>query len=164
MTGQVGQVGQATLICPRSRLFSEWKARSRNVNRETLVPLVPSALPHTASGVPVACGTESLAPPPSPILSDYAAFRLADIPTDPLYCGRLEGRVPPGWSRDGWIAVTHDRMRRTDDKAMRGRLHAELRAVEPSPQGRRRAPLRSGRRAGARTPPERENAANTAWA
>jgi len=47
VTTGVGQVGQATLICPRSRLFSEWKVRCKDTNKETPVPLVPvNETPH----------------------------------------------------------------------------------------------------------------------
>jgi hypothetical protein len=52
------------------------------------------------------------------------------IDIDPYHTGRLEGRVPSGWSRDGWIMVTKDWMRRTDDEVVLGLLRAELDAVE----------------------------------
>jgi hypothetical protein len=69
-------------------------------------------------------------PPPSPIPSDWVSIPLEQCIFDPLYIGTLTGKVPDGWSRDGWIMVTRDRMRRTDDKAMRARLQAEIDAVE----------------------------------
>jgi len=68
--------------------------------------------------------------PPSPLPSDWVAIPLEACLFDPLYTGRLDGKVPDGWSRDGWIMVTRDRMTRTDDKAMRERLQAEIEAVE----------------------------------
>jgi len=68
-------------------------------------------------------------PPPSPIPSDYAVIPWP-IDIDPYHTGRLEGRVPSGWSRDGWIMVTRDRMKRTNDEVVLGMLRAELDAVE----------------------------------
>jgi len=81
------------------------------------------------------------------------------IDIDPLYTGRLTGKVPDGWTRDGWIISLRDRITRTHMQPGRRMLQAELDAIEatvkPSPQGDRRAPLRRARRAGAETPSER---------
>jgi len=66
---------------------------------------------------------------PEPIPFGSVAIPLEQCIFDPLYRGTLTGQVPPGWSRDGWIMVTRDRMCRTDDKAMRDRLQAEIDAV-----------------------------------
>lgn len=52
------------------------------------------------------------------------------IDIDPLHTGRLTGKVPPGWSRDGWIMVTRDRMTRTNDPELLRLLQAELDAIE----------------------------------
>lgn len=49
---------------------------------------------------------------------------------DPLHTGRLTGKVPSGWSREGWIMVTRDRMTHTNDEVVLGLLRAELSALE----------------------------------
>ena len=129
---QVVQAVQANNHCPRVNLFREWKNRIQQHNKETPVPPVPpveSALPHTGSGVSAEHSTDALVPPPS----DWHSFTLSDVPTDPLHTGRLEGRVPHGWTRNGWIAATRDRIVRTDDPVVRRMLQGELDAVEAPP-------------------------------
>ena len=82
------------------------------------------------------------------------------IDIDPLYRGidGLTGRVPPGWSKSGWVCSLRDRITRTHIQPGRRRLQTELGAIEaavkPSPQGDKRAPLRRARWAGAGTPSE----------
>lgn len=68
-------------------------------------------------------------------LSDWNAdyrhsFTLADVPTDALYTGKLTGRVPDKWTKQGWIIAIRDRLKRTNDRVLRRLLRAELRAVE----------------------------------
>lgn len=65
-----------------------------------------------------------------PIQTDWVAIPLEQCIFDPLYRGTLTGKVPDGWSREGWVMVTRDRMHRTDDRAMRDRLQAEIEAVD----------------------------------
>jgi hypothetical protein len=116
-TGVAVQAVQAKSYCPRVSLFSEWKRGNRDYNRKTPVPPVP---------------------PPSPIPSDWVAIPLEACLFDPLYRGTLTGKVPDGWSRDGWVMSLRDRMTRTDDKAVRKRLQDELdavQAVEASAEG-----------------------------
>lgn len=56
------------------------------------------------------------------------------VTIDPLHTGRLEGRVPDGWTRDGWIMATKDRLRRLkerdDERTVTRMLQAELKAIE----------------------------------
>jgi hypothetical protein len=66
---------------------------------------------------------------PEPIPPDWVAIPLEQCIFDPLYRGTLTGKVPDGWSREGWMMSLRDRMTRTDDKAVRERLQAEIRGV-----------------------------------
>lgn len=161
-TSRVGQVGQVMSYCTHVSLFSEWKGKRRGYNRGTPVPLVPvneNRTDDTESGDSWDKPTPAeLVPPSSPIPSGYMVIPWP-IDIDPLYTGRLTGKVPDGWTRDGWIISLRDRITRTHMQPGRRMLQAELDAIEatvkPSPQGDRRAPLRRARRAGAETPSER---------
>jgi hypothetical protein len=77
--------------------------------------------------IPTASG-----PPPSLIPSGFAVIPWpTDI--DPLYTGRLTGKVPDGWSRDGWLCSLRDRLSRVDErddeKVVTKLLQRELEAI-----------------------------------
>jgi hypothetical protein len=132
-TPGVGQVGQAMSYCTHVSLFSEWKAKRRGYNRETPVPLVPVNESHTGDTVSGDYWDKRTPAEPVPLPSPIP-FAFAVIPwpydIDPLYAGRLTGKVPDGWTRDGWIISLRDRITRTHMQPGRGRLKAELRTIE----------------------------------
>ncbi len=74
-------------------------------------------------------------PPPSPIPADWVAIPLEQCIFDPLYLGLagLTGKVPDGWTRDGWIMSLRDRLSRVDErddeKAVTKLLQRELEAI-----------------------------------
>jgi hypothetical protein len=177
MTTPMVQAVQANLYCPRSSLFSEWKRRRKEHNKETPGPPGPVNENRTCDTVRGESQSKRTPGEPGPptgtrcaiVPSEWVSIPLEQCIFDPLYLGLagLTGKVPDGWSRDGWVMSLQDRLTRTNDPVIRRRLRAELRACIPSPQGGNRAPLRPAGRAGARTPaqaPRRLNAANTAWA
>jgi len=132
-TSRVGQVGQAKSYCTHVSLFSEWKGKRRGYNRETPVPLVPpneTRTGDTASGDSWSKRTPAEPVPPPPIPTDTLSVPLEQCIFDPLYTGTLTGKVPNGWSRDGWVMSLRDRSTRTDDPEVKRRLKDELRAVE----------------------------------
>ena len=126
-TTGVVQAVQANSYCPRVSLFSEWKGRRRDYNKKTPVPPVPTAPASTKTVVSAKSGTSELVPA-SPILDAFMV--ILSIEVDALYTGRLTGKVPMGWTRDGWVIATRDRLKRTHDPVGRRRLKAELRSVE----------------------------------
>jgi len=133
-TAQLEQVEHLNPSIVRTEtLFSHWK-RTGEGYKGKAVPLVPHAPNRTGDtegdvSWHKRISTEPV--PPSLIPSDYSAIPWP-IDIDPLHLGLdgLTGRVPDGWSRDGWIMVTKDRMKRTDCLIVLGMLQAELGAIE----------------------------------
>ncbi len=135
-TSRVVQAVQAKSYCTHSGLFSEWKRGNRDYNRETPVPPVP--VNETRNGDTVSGDSWYKRTPAEPVPPpDWVFIPLEQCIFDPLYRGTLTGKVPDGWSRDGWVMSLGDRMTRTDDKAMRDRLQAEIEAVEGEREGDR---------------------------
>lgn len=145
------QAVQANSYCTHVSLFSEWKGKRRGYNRETPVPPVPvneNRNGDTVSGDSRYKRTPAEpVPPPSPdtlvpptgtrraiVPSDYAVIPWP-IDIDPLHTGRLTGKVPGDWSRDGWIMSLKDRIKRTRIQPGRRMLQAELGTIEDQELG-----------------------------
>ncbi len=130
----VSQASQANSYCTRVSLFSEWKRKCRDYNKETPVSPVPA--PENRTGDSKSADSWHKPTPVQPVpapslnLADWVSVPLEACIIDPLYTGRLTGKVPDGWTREGWIIATWDRLKRTRDPVGRRRLRAELRAVE----------------------------------
>jgi hypothetical protein len=122
------------------KAFETWIEEKRVLDRDLPVPLVPVNVTRTGD---TARGdswskrtpTEPV-PPPSLNPSDGAlvAIPLEACLFDALYRGTLTGKVPDGWSRDGWIVSLRDRLSRVDErddeKVVTKLLQRELEAIE----------------------------------
>lgn len=118
MSTQTAQLVQVVQVipysCTRSR-FRRWKEQSNNKEMGGPPgPAVPTSYSESSDVIPVEC--------------DHAK---AGPALDPLYTGTLTGKVPHGWTREGWILAMRDRMSRTNCPDMQRRLREELAAIKP---------------------------------
>ena len=86
-----------------------------------------------SSAIAPAIPATPLAGSPAPNSADHQETKIDRIPIDPLYFGRLDGKVPAGWTLDGWLMSLRDRLRRVhergDERVVARRLEAEMDAI-----------------------------------